>query len=83
MEAAIGSTMMQFSSQLSLLYVRLGARSTSVRARLDPMEGSPSLLTFLCWILSERQSLAMCNKLIQQIPYQSALMQFPVHLKIS
>jgi hypothetical protein len=68
---------------LSVLYVRLGARSTSVRARLDPTEGSLSLLTFLCWIPSERQSLTMCNKSIQQIRYRSALMHFPVHLKIS
>jgi hypothetical protein len=72
-----------FSSQLSVLYVRLSARSTSVRARVDPTKGSHSLLTFLCWILSERQSLAMCNKLMQQIRYRSALMHFPVHLKIS
>jgi hypothetical protein len=72
-----------FSSQLSLLDVRSGVRSTSVRARLDPTEGSPALLTFLCWILSERQSLVMCNNLIQQIRYRSALMHFPVHLKIS
>jgi hypothetical protein len=49
--------------------MRLGARSTSVRARLDPTQGSTSLLTFLCWILSDRQSLAMCNKLMQHIRY--------------
>jgi hypothetical protein len=63
--------------------VRLGVGSPLVRARLDPTEGSPALLTFLCWILSQRQSLVMCNNLIQQIRYQSALMHFPVHLKIS
>jgi hypothetical protein len=78
MATAMASTMMQ----LCLLYVRLGARSTSVRARLDPTEGSPALLTFPCWILSERQSLLMCNKLIQQIRYLISLMHFAVHLKI-
>jgi hypothetical protein len=40
METAMGSTMMQFSSQLSVLYVRLSSRSTSVSARLDPTENS-------------------------------------------
>ncbi len=83
METAMDSTMMQVSLRNCLLYVRLGARSTSVRARLDRTEGSPSLLTFLCSILSERQTLAMWNKLTQEIRYRSTLMHFPVHLKIS